>query len=216
MSTLTSGEMVARLRWRYAVQRFDPARRIADDAWDALVQSLVLAPSSYGLQPWRFVDVRDPAVRAELRAASWNQPQVTDASHYVVLAIRTSLSEADVDRHVARVAEVRATPVASLAKYRAAMVRDVVERMPAARRDDWCARQTYIALGQFMTAAAAIGVDTCPMEGLDPARYDAILGLAAEGFHTVCACAAGHRAADDRGASLPKVRFATEDVVRRV
>lgn len=216
MSTLTPDELLTQLRWRYAVKKFDAARKIPDATWAVLEEALVLSPSSYGLQPWRFVVVADTEVRARLRAASWNQAQVTDASHYVVLAARSALSAEDVDRYVARIADVRQVAVESLAKFRAGMVRGIVEGMAPARRDHWAALQVYIALGNLMTAAAAIGVDTCPMEGLDPAQYDAILGLPAEGFRTVCGCAVGHRAADDKLAVAAKVRFAVADVVRRV
>ena len=79
--------------------------------------------------------------------------------------------------------------------------------------NEWAVRQAYIALGTFMTAAAAIGIDTCPLEGIVPKKYDEILGLAPLGYHTVVACAAGIRAADDRYALMPKVRFATEDLI---
>jgi nitroreductase len=84
------------------------------------------------------------------------------------------------------------------------------------RLDAWQSRQVYIALGQFMAAAAVIGIDTCPMEGIEPAKYDEILGLAGTGYATVVGCAAGYRATDDKYATTPKVRFRTEDVVVRV
>jgi nitroreductase len=216
MSTLSPEALVAQLRWRYAVKKFDPARRIPDATWRALEEALVLSPSSYGIQPWRFVVVEDAAVRARLRPASWNQAQVTDASHYVVFAHRADLGEADLDRYVRRTAEVRGVTEESLASFRRMMVGGVVKGMDTARRDQWAALQVYIALGGFMTAAAVIGVDTCPMEGIKPARYDEILGLSAEGYRTICACAAGYRAADDRSASLPKVRYPHDEVVRRV
>ena len=80
--------------------------------------------------------------------------------------------------------------------------------------NDWAARQVYIALGQFMACAAIIGVDTCPMEGIDPNKYDEVLGIAAQGYRTVVACAAGYRSADDKYAQTPKVRFKTEDVIQ--
>nr|WNX93920.1 NfsB4 [uncultured bacterium] len=216
MSTLTPNELLVQLRWRYAVKRFDAVRKVPDATWKALEEALVLSPSSYGLQPWRFVIVDDPAVRARLRTASWNQTQVTDASHYVVFAARAALSEADVAAYVCRIAEVRGVTVESLAQYQGMMVGGVVKGMDAAKRDHWAGLQTYIALGNLMTAAAAIGVDTCPMEGLDPAKYDEILGLPAQGFRTLCACAVGYRAADDKYASTAKVRFATGDVVKHV
>lgn len=216
MSTIPTEALVAQLRWRYAVKKFDPARRIDAATWRALEETLVLTPSSYGIQPWRFVVVEDADVRAKLRPASWNQPQVTDASHYVVFAYRADLGEADVDRWVRRTAEVRGVPEETLAGFRRMLVGGIVRGMDTARRDHWAALQVYIALGSFMTAAALVGVDTCPMEGIEPAKYDEVLGLPAQGFRTVCACAAGYRAADDRAASLPKVRFPHDDVVRRM
>lgn len=216
MNHLSPDALLETLRWRYAVKQFDTTRKIAGPAWAALEETLALTPSSFGIQPWRFVVVGDAAVRAKLRTASWNQSQVTDASHYVVFAHRAALGEADIDRFVERMAGVRGVTVESLAPYRGMMVGAVVKGMDTAKRDHWAALQVYIALGNFMTAAAALGVDTCPMEGLDPAKYDEILGLPAQGYRTLCACAAGYRAPGDPYARAPKVRFATGDVVRHV
>lgn len=216
MSTLTPADLAERMKWRYAVKKFDPTRPIPDAAWNALVESLVLSPSSYGLQPWRFVVVDDPAVRARLRPVSWGQSQVTDAARYVVFAARNEVTEADVDAFVRRICEVRGVTAESLASYRKMMLGGVVKGMSPETQRHWAGLQVYIALGTFMTAAAALGIDTCPMEGIEPAKYDEILGLPAQGFHTLCACAAGHRAPDDRSAEAPKVRFAVEDVVRHV
>lgn len=213
-ATLTPDEMIDRLRWRYAVKKFDPAQRIPDDAWRALEQSLVLAPSSFGLQPWKFFVVESAALRERLVAASWKQRQVVDASHYVVFARPTALVAADVDRFIDRTAEVRGTPRATFDGYRNVIVQFI--QQPGFDTAGWMARQTYLALGQFMTAAAAIGVDTCPMEGIDPAQYDEILGLRAKGFTTLCACAAGYRAADDKYANAPKVRYPTEVVIEHL
>lgn len=216
MDHLTPEALLRTQRWRYAVKAFDAARKIPDAAWKALEETLVLSPSSYGLQPWRFLVVTDPARRAALRPASWGQSQVTDASHYVVFTSRTGMDEADVDRFIARTAEVRGVPAEALAQYRGMMIGDVVKGPRSKHIADWAARQTYIALGNFMTSAAAIGVDTCPMEGIDPVKYDEILGLAGSGYRTVVACAAGYRSAADKYASAPKVRYAASEVVRHV
>jgi nitroreductase len=210
-----SDETVERqLRWRYATKKFDPAQTIPDDDWRTLEQALVLAPSSYGLQPWRFVVVTDPAVRAGLREASWNQPQITDASHLVVFAVRRSPDAAHVDRHLARTAEVRGQPVEALAGLRGRLV-GFLER-PGFDATAWAARQVYIALGMFLCTAAMLGIDACPMEGIEPAKYDAILGLDKEGYAALCVATAGYRAADDPYAAAAKVRFAPEDVITRV
>src|SRR5204863_4945912 len=122
MLTVTPEIVIAQLRWRYATKKFDASRSIPPPAWDALEQALVLTPSSYGLQPWKFFVVTDPAVKAQLPAHSWGQRQPQDCSHVVVLAIRADLGEADIDRYVARVAEVRGQPVEALGKFRQLMV----------------------------------------------------------------------------------------------
>ena len=216
MKPVNNETLLRQLKWRYAVKRFDPRRKIQAPDWQTLEQALVLSPSSFGLQPWKFFVIDDPQVRQKLKAASWNQSQVADASHYVVFAIRRDIGPADVDRFIGRAAQVNGTAVETLAGYRK-VIADFVSR-PAEQfdRDAWSARQLYIALGNFMTAAAMIGIDTCPMEGLDPAQYDQVLGLAERGYRTYCACAAGYRSADDKYALAPKVRFEPSEVIEHV
>lgn len=206
--------VVEQLRWRYATKKFDPARKIPPDTWAALEQALVLTPSSYGLQPWKFVVVTDPAVKAQLPSHSWGQRQPQDCSHMVVLTLKADLGEVDVDRYLARIGEVRGQTVESLAGYKRVMMGSLTD--PTLAVNEWAARQVYIALGQFMACAALLGVDTCPMEGIDPAKYDEVLGIGTHGYRTVVGCAAGYRAVDDKYAQTPKVRFKTEDVVQRI
>ena len=213
MTTLTPTALVESLNWRYATKKFDPAKKIDTAIWQALEEALILSPSSYGLQPWKFIVVHDPALRAQLREKAWGQSQVTDASHFVVFTHRRDLTEADIDRFVARIAEVRGVSVESQEGYRQMMVGNLVKGPKHATIADWTARQAYIALGQLMTAAASLGVDTTPMEGLDPAAFDQTLGLEGTGYATVMACALGYRAADDAYAALPKVRFSKNELV---
>src|SRR5690349_17882974 len=118
MKPVTNESIVRQLNWRYATKKFNSARTIQPTDWRTLEQALVLSPSSYGMQPWRFFVVADPEVRAKLRAAAYNQSQVTDASHLVVFAIKKDLGPADVDRLIARVAEVRDVPAETLQGYR--------------------------------------------------------------------------------------------------
>lgn len=214
MSIVLPEMVVEQLRWRYATKKFDPARKIPPDTWAALEQALVLTPSSYGLQPWKFVVVTDPAVKAQLPAHSWGQRQPQDCSHMVVLTLKADLGEVDVDRYLARIGEVRGQTVESLAGYKRVMMGSLTD--PTLAVNEWAARQVYIALGQFMACAALLGVDTCPMEGIDPAKYDEVLGIGTHGYRTVVGCAAGYRAVDDKYAQTPKVRFKTEDVVQRI
>ena len=215
MDVLSPEAVVHALRRRYAVKRFDPSQKIPAATWSALEEAMVLAPSSYGLQPWAFVVVEDPAVRERLVAASWNQRQVKDASHFVAFAIKKDLTSEDVDRWMARIVEVRGVAPESLAGYRKGILA-FLGQAPAERIADWSARQLYLALGQFMTSAAVLHVDTCPMEGIEPAKYDEILGLSAKGLATVVACGAGYRSPEDKYATAKKVRYPTESVVLRV
>ena len=207
----TPADLQERLRWRYAVKRFDPSARIDPATWAALEESLRLAPSSFGLQPWHFVVVTGAATKAKLRPASNDQAQVTECSHLVVFAIKKGLNASDVARYLDRIAEVRALPRASLARLEQSLLAHVQKPEPF-DIDHWSRRQLYLALGFFLTSAALLGVDACPMEGIDPPRYDAILGLAARGYATVCVATAGTRARDDKYATLPKVRFEARDV----
>jgi nitroreductase len=213
--SLTPDQLLARLRWRYATKRFHPGARIEPARWAALEQALVLSPSSYGLQPWRFLVIEDTALRARLREVSWNQPQIVEADKLVVFAIKKGLSPADVQRYVARVAEVRQVPRESLAGF-AKVMTDHVQRPKPFDVDEWAKRQLYLALGTFLTSAALLGVDACPMEGIEPAKYDEILGLPAQGYAAVMVATAGLRAEDDLHAKYPKVRFDAREVVAHV
>lgn len=209
-------QLIDALEWRYATKKFDPHRIVAPETWHALEQALVLTASSIGLQPWKFVVVTDAAVKAQLVPASYRQAQVADCSHFVVFAVRRNLGADHVDRHIARMIEVRGVAPESLVKFRAMTMGNLDKARAAGTLDTWQAHQIYIALGQFMAAAAVLGVDTCPMEGIEPAKYDEILGLAGTEFSTVVACAAGYRLPDDKYAVAKKVRFRTEDVIVRL
>lgn len=215
-TTLTPTALMAQLNWRYATKKFDAQRKISPEVWLALEQALVLAPSSFGLQPWKFLVVTDPAKRAALVPLSWNQTQPVDCSHFVVFTVKTGLDAAYVDRYLQRIVELRGGSTDALAGFRGMMVGSLDKARGAGYLDTWQTHQVYIALGQFMAAAAVLGVDTCPMEGLEPERYDRELGLVGTGYKTVVACAAGYRAADDKYAALPKVRFLANDVITHV
>lgn len=201
------------LHWRYATKKFDATRTIPDDTWAALEEALVLSPSTFGLQPWKFVVVRERATREKLSAASHGQQQPLECSHFVVFAGRKGLGAPDVDHYLARMSHVRGVPVESLKGYGDIMKHSTGQAREAGYLDSWMARQVYIALGNFMTSAALLGVDACPMEGIEPAKYDEILGLAAKGYGALCACAAGYRSHEDKYAGSPKVRFDPKEVI---
>lgn len=214
MSAISPEALLRQLNWRYATKKFDASRTISPEDWQTLEQALILTPSSYGLQPWKFVVVTDPGIRQELVGHSWRQSQVADASHLVVLAIKKDLGEPEIDRHLIRVSEVRGIALESLAGFRKLLIGSLVPPK-GFEINEWATRQAYIALGSFMTAAAMLGIDTCPMEGINPAKYDELLGLTELGYATVVACPAGYRADDDKYAAIPKVRYKADDVILR-
>jgi len=206
-------ELIQNLKWRYAVKQFDPTRKIPDETWAALEQSLVLTPSSYGLQPWKFLIITNQALREKLVPHSWNQRQVADCSHLVVMLAKTRVSTADVRAWVEQIAQVRGGSADQLSAYEKMMVGDIVEGPRAQHASEWAARQVYIALGQLMLAAASLNIDTCPMEGFVPAKYDEILELAGTDWTTTVLCPCGYRSRDDKNSKRIKVRFDAPQVI---
>lgn len=212
MNTIDSKQLLGQLNWRYATKQFDPNRKISASDWTTLEEALRLTPSSGGLQPWKFIVVTDPQVRAKLRPASYDQPQITDASHLVVFAAKNNFNETDVDAHVQNVSETQNVPVESLAGLRGMLVGGIVQSMDEPARDAWARNQAFIALGNLLTSAALLGIDACPMEGFDRAQYDEILGLKAKGYSSAVIATLGYRLPTDKYAGKPKVRFGRERV----
>lgn len=215
-ATTPQQTLLDQLAWRYATKKFDPARKIPSELWATLEKAAALAPSSYGYEPWRFLVVSTPALREKLKAAANNQAQVTDASHLIVFCRRETMAPADTEALVARAAKARGVSVESLAALQSKLNGFVAGGKPPG--GEWAvytARQTYIALGFFLSAAAALGIDACPMEGFDPAQFDEILGLKGSGYLSTVIATAGYRAADDKYATTPKVRRSLDEVIVR-
>jgi nitroreductase len=216
MNAIATNTLLESLKWRYATKKFDPSQKISEDTWATLAESLVLTPSSYGLQPWKFLVITNQDLKDQLKPLSWNQSQTSDCSHYVVFTIKKNLTADHVDHFVQRTAEVRDVTTESIAGYRNVMVSDVIYGARSLIVNEWATRQVYIALGNFMTCAALLAVDTCPMEGIEPAKYDKVLGLPEKGYATVVACAAGYRSSEDKYAELPKVRFPMAEMIENI
>ena len=210
MSCCTPEALLKALHFRYATKKFDTSKKIDPETWSALERSLILTPSSYGLQPWKFLVLTDTGLRESLVEHTWGQRQVVDCSHLVVMAVRTSVDTDYIDRFIARHAEVRGVAVDSLTGYR-----NLMAESAATMTADWAAKQAYLALGQFMLAAAILGIDTCPMEGFVTDKYDEVLELAPRGLTTAVLCPAGFRADGDKFSAMAKVRWAAEEVIER-
>ena len=216
MTNTTSNDLLDKqLLWRYATKRFDPTKKISSRDWQSLEQSLLNAPSSFGLQPWRFVTISDMDLRKKLLPHSWNQPQVVDASHLVVLAARTSVDPEYVDSFIKRICAVRGMQEADLEQYRGMMNGFVASLTAPGAVENWCANQVYLALGMLLSAAAVLEIDTCPIEGFSAAAYNEALGLPSKGYSAKVVAALGYRSQDDALAGLAKVRFPAEQIFER-
>lgn len=214
--TIERKTLMDALKWRYATKKFNPSKKISANDWAALEEALVLTPSSYGMQPWKFLVIENVELREKLKVASWNQSQITDASHLVVFAAKETLTEADVDKFLLATANSRGADVSSLDGYKKVMMGDFINGARSKIVPEWNIRQLYIALGNFMTSAAMLGIDTCPIEGLNPSAYDEILGLKGSGYRVLCACPAGYRADDDKYSTSPKVRYPLNEMIVRL
>ena len=212
---LSKEAILEQLNWRYATKSYDKTKKIPAQDWETLEQSLILAPSSFGIQPFKFLVVTDPEVREKLKAAAYGQAPVADASHLVVLAYKKTLTDQDIDHFIERVAEVRGQSAESLADYGNVMKGSARKATDGGYIETWNSRQVYIALGFLLETAALLGIDATPMEGFDAAQFNEILGL--EDYSAVVLAAVGYRDAEsDWLANLPKVRMPESELVERI
>lgn len=203
--------MSTHLNWRYATKKFDSTKKLSSQELDDLLEALRLSPSSFGLQPWKFIVVKDHALRAEIRKNAWNQTQVTDASDLIVLCSLKNMDEAYIKNFIVQIAQVRGVSVGSLVGYEQQIL-GWLKTKTAAELNIWMKRQVYIALGILLSECALKKIDACPMEGFDPVKVDEILGLSSLGLESVTLCPVGFRATDDHYADLAKVRFTKDEV----
>jgi nitroreductase len=205
-------DIIQSLNFRYATKVFDPSKIISQQDWDIIEKSLLLTPSSYGLQPWKFTVVKSNDIRSKLRLVSWNQSQITDASHLVVFSSKIKIDIAYIEKFIKLTATKRGIDESFIEQYKQMMIGDLVNGPRSKVIDIWASRQTYIALGNVMTVAATQGIDTCAIEGLDPVEYQKILSIP-DDYKVLCACVFGYRSSDDKYASLAKVRFDKSDII---
>ena len=216
VNTGLNNELVRIQEWRCSVKKFDASKSIPAPTWAAIEKALILSPSSFGLQPWKFYVITDKDVRKKLTPLSWSQTQVEDCSHLVVFTHRNSVDATYVQKYVDDIIKTRQLPADKVEGFKQMMLGFLGAEPNTPRIKEWAARQIYIALGNFMTSAAMVGVDTCPMEGIDPPKYDEVLGIAGTGYSTLVACAAGYRHPEDFYSKLAKVRFSPADLVVKI
>ena len=197
--------------WRYATKKFDATKKVSNQDLDTLKEAIRLAASSYGLQPYQVIIVENPELRAKLLPVSWGQAQVVDASHLIVFAIQNNVGDKEIDAYFDNLTQTRQIPNESIAGY-AGFMKSTINGMPEDKKNNWSAKQTYLALGNLLNAAAELKIDATPMEGFDATQYDEILGLSALGLHTSLVAPIGYRSSEDDAQHYAKVRKSNEDL----
>jgi nitroreductase len=204
-------QFIKNANWRYATKKFDTTKKVSTEDLNTLKEAIRLSASSFGLQLYKVIIVENPELRAQLQPASWGQTQIVDASHLIVFANQTTVENVDVDNYINNVAATRNLPVEALTGYGDYM-KGAIGNMPEDVKPTWTAKQTYIALGNLLNAAAELKIDVTPMEGFAPAQYNEILGLDKLNLNAALVAAVGYRHAEDATQHSAKVRKSNEDL----
>lgn len=204
--------IIESLEWRYAAKKFDAEKMLSETQINTLKEAFNLTATSYGLQPVKMVIIKNKEIQQELVEHSWNQQQVIQASHLIVICIQDLINEKDIENYFNLVKKTRNTPDEILNPFKDYLKSDITNRSEA-QLAIWMKNQAYIALGNLLTVAAVEKIDSCPMEGFNPEKYDEILNLKKHNLKSALVLPVGFRAEDDYMKDLQKVRKNTSDVV---
>ena len=197
--------LIDSLKWRYATKKFDASKKITNEQLATLKEAIQLSASSYGLQLYKVLLVENPAIRKELQPVSWGQTQIVDASHLLVFCNITHVTDEMIDQHLVSKADSLKIDAENLKGYGDFMKSKIVG-MPQDVLFNWTAKQTYIALGNLMAACGELNIDSCPIEGFEPEKYNEILGLTEKGLSAAVVAAVGYRSEEDQTQYAPKFR----------
>lgn len=196
---------IENLNWRYATKIFDNSKKVSSEDLEKLMDSIQLSASSYGLQPYEVLVIENPEIREKLKPAAWNQSQITDASHLVVFASYTSIGENYINSYLENISTTRKVEMEDLNGF-LEMLKNTVLKLTPEEQVLWSSKQSYLALGNLLSAAASYKIDTCPMEGFDAAKFDEILGLKEKGLTATVIAPIGYRSENDKTQHVAKVR----------
>lgn len=198
-------DILKALNWRYATKLYDPSKKISENDFNELLEVIRLAPSSFGLQPWKFIVVENKELRNKIKEKAWGQTQVTDASHLIVFCAKTDIAEDYIKEYIKDTANIRNISPETLKGFEDMML-GFRKGHTKESISEWSKRQTYIPLGMLLQAAALKKIDATPMEGFSPEEVNEILNLKKEGLTSVALCALGYRSNDDKTVHYKKVR----------
>jgi nitroreductase len=197
--------------WRYATKKFDTSKKVSEEDLNILKEAIKLSASSYGLQPYTIIIIEDIELRKKIQPAAWGQSQIVDASHLIVFANSVDFNDKHVDDYIENIAETRNIPIESIKGY-GDFMKSKITSLPEEQKNNWTAKQTYLALGNLLNAAAELKIDATPMEGFDPVAINEILDLDSKGLNTALIATIGYRHTDDGTQFLPKVRKSNHEL----
>lgn len=197
--------------WRYATKKFDATKKITTEDLNTLKEAIRLSSSSYGLQPYKVIIVENTELRAKIQPVAWGQSQIVDASHLIVFANRTTINDTEIDAFFKKMSETREIPLETLSGYQGFM-KGKINELSEDAQNIWNSKQTYLALGNLLNAAAELKIDVTPMEGFSPVDVNEILGLNALGLNASLIATVGYRHTEDATQHLKKVRKSNEEL----
>lgn len=200
------------LRWRYATKKFDSDKILPKEKVEVLKQAFNLTATSYGLQPIKMVVIHNKNLQEKLRNFSYNQEQVSSASHLLIICIEDKIDPEFIEKYFKRVKHIRETPDEVLDPFKEFLVEDFKNK-PSDEIHHWSVNQAYLSLGTLLTVCATEGIDACPMEGFEPSKYDELLNLKEHNLKSVLVLPVGYRAKDDMFSEFKKVRRPLEEVI---
>ena len=197
--------------WRYATKKFDTIKKVSNEDLEILKEAIRLSASSYGLQPYKVLIIDNPELRAQLQPAAWGQSQIVDASQLLIFANITNFGDAEIDAFIKNLTETRGIPVEAVQGY-ADFMKSKISILPVDKRNIWTSKQTYLAMGNLLNAAADLNVDVTPMEGFEPEKVNEILGLDKLGLNASLIATVGYRHNEDDTQHYVKVRKSNEEL----
>lgn len=197
--------------WRYATKKFDTTKKISKKDLNTLKEAIRLSSSSYGLQPYKVILVENKKLREQIQPIAWGQSQIVDASHLIVFANQTNIGGTEIDALIENMSITREIPLESLTSY-GDFMKSKITSLSDQAKNAWTSKQTYLALGNLLNAAAELKIDATPMEGFDPVALNEILGLTALNLNATLIATIGYRHEDDATQHYKKVRKSTEEL----
>lgn len=198
-------DFISNQKWRYATKKFDASKKISSEDLETLKEAIQLSSSSYGLQPYKVFIIENPELRAKIQPFAWGQSQIVDASQLLVFANITNFGETEIDDYVNNLVKTRGIPSESVKGY-ADFMKMKITALSEEDRNNWTSKQTYLALGNLLNAAAELKIDVTPMEGFEPENVNEVLGLKELGLNASLLATIGYRHEEDVTQHYKKVR----------